>query len=111
MGRFGPAFLAYPNFDVYLIWNNSIVYSTTAAYLATRLAGAPRVRRGDAVPLKAAEVREVQKLLTERGYNVGKIDGVIGAQTRAAVKDMQMKLGLPADSYPDAALLARLQSG
>ncbi len=111
MGRFGPAFLAYPNFDVYLIWNNSIVYSTTAAYLATRLAGAPKVARGNAQPLSAADVREVQKLLAKRGYDVGAIDGVIGANTRAAVKDMQAKFGLPADSYPDQALLAKLQAG
>ena len=111
MGRFGPAFLAYPNFDVYLVWNNSIVYSTTAAYLATRLAGEPKVLRGHAVPLSAAEVREVQSLLAKRGYDVGKIDGIIGASTRAAVKDMQIKFGLPADSYPDAALLAKLQAG
>lgn len=111
MGRNGPAFLAYPNFDVYLVWNNSLVYSTTAAYLATRLAGAPRVQRGTAESLSAAEVREVQKLLNDRGYHVGEIDGVIGANTRAAVKDMQLKLGLPADSYPDATLLARLRAG
>ncbi len=111
MGRFGPAFLAYPNFDVYLIWNNSIVYSTTAAYLATRLAGAPKVSRGHAEPLSAGEVRQVQKLLADRGYEVGEIDGVIGANTRAAVKDMQVKLGLPADSYPDKALLAKLAAG
>ncbi len=111
MGRLGPAFLAYPNFDVYLIWNNSIVYSTTAAYLATRLAGAPKVARGSAVPLSAADVREVQKRLADRGYEVGEIDGVIGANTRAAVKDMQVKFGLPADSYPDKALLAKLQAG
>jgi hypothetical protein len=111
MGRLGPAFLAYPNFDAYLVWNNSIVYSTTAAYLATRLAGAPKVTRGSAVPLSPAEVRQVQELLAKRGYDVGKIDGVIGANTRAAIKDMQVKLGLPADSYPDKALLARLQTG
>lgn len=111
MGRLGPAFLAYPNFDVYLVWNNSIVYSTTAAYLATRLAGAPKVQRGSAVPLSAGEVRDVQSLLAKRGYDVGKIDGVIGANTRAAVKDMQIKFGLPADSYPDKALLAKLQAG
>ncbi len=111
MGRNGPAFLAYPNFDVYLVWNNSLVYSTTAAYLATRLAGAPKVQRGSAVSLSAAKVRQVQKLLAERGYDVGKIDGVIGALTRAAVKDMQIKLGLPADSYPDQALLSRLANG
>jgi lytic murein transglycosylase len=111
MGRNGPAFLAYPNFDVYLEWNNSLVYSTTAAYLATRLAGAGKVNRGTAVSLSAAEVRQVQQMLADRGYDVGKIDGVIGAATRAAVKDMQVKLGLPADSYPDKALLSRLASG
>ena len=39
MGRNGPAFLAFANFDVYLQWNSSLIYSTTAAYFATRLAG------------------------------------------------------------------------
>ncbi len=64
MGRNGPAFLAYPNFDVYLQWNSSLVYSTTAAYFATRLAGAPRVSAGaGAKPLSAAQVRQVQTLL------------------------------------------------
>jgi lytic murein transglycosylase len=112
MGRNGPAFLAYPNFDVYLQWNSSLVYSTTAAYFATRLAGAPEVSPGAGVtPLTAAEVREVQTLLTRRGYDVGKVDGVIGVLTRRAVKDVQLKFGLPADSYPDAALLARLRRG
>ena len=48
MGRLGPAFLAYPNFDVYLEWNQSLVYSTTAAYYATRLAGAPALNPGHA---------------------------------------------------------------
>jgi lytic murein transglycosylase len=109
MGRNGPAFLAYANFDVYLEWNHSLVYSTTAAYFATRLAGAPKVGGGAGVsPLSAAQVREVQTILRQRGYDVGKIDGVVGRLTRAAVKDMQLKLGLPADSYPDAALLAKL---
>src|SRR6185312_14465219 len=41
MGRNGPAFLAFHNFKVYLEWNQSLVYSTTAAYLATRIDGAP----------------------------------------------------------------------
>ena len=51
MGRFGPAFLAYDNFRVYLQWNNALVYSTTAAYLATRIAGAPALHRGNAPPI------------------------------------------------------------
>jgi lytic murein transglycosylase len=112
MGRNGPAFLAYPNFDLFIEWNNSLVYSTTAAYFATRLAGAPKVHRGSGTDLlDAAGVKEIQKLLQARGYDVGKIDGIIGLQTRAAVKDAQLRLGLPADSYPDRALLARLRAG
>jgi len=110
MGRKGPAFLAYHNFDVYLVWNKSLVYSTTAAYFATRLAGQPKVGTGaGAEVLSAGQVREVQKLLQSKGYDVGKIDGIIGSRTRAAVKDVQLKLGLPADSYPSGQLLTALR--
>jgi lytic murein transglycosylase len=112
MGRNGPAFLAYPNFTkVYLDWNNSLVYSTTAAYYATRLAGAPPLRRGNPEPFTAAETKQLQTLLARRGFDVGKIDGVIGAGTRDAIRSMQIKYGLPADGYPSHALLRALQRG
>ena len=112
MGRNGPAFLAYENFTTaYLKWNESLVYSTTAAYLATRIAGAPAVGKGRATvqSLSYQEIVDLQNRLTDKGFDVGKSDGKIGAGTRAAVKAEQLKLGLPADSYPDAELLARLQ--
>lgn len=111
MGRNGPAFLAYENFyRVYLEWNQSMVYTTTAAYLATRLAGAPRVSPGAGVtPLSIEAARELQTLLAGRGHDVGRIDGVIGAQTRAAVRAEQLRLGLPADGYPDQRLLSELR--
>ena len=110
MGRHGPAFLAYQNFQVYLQWNQSLVYSTTAAVLATRIAGAPAIARGNdtVAVLTLAEVKELQRALAKRGYLVGEIDGKLGSGTRAAVKAEQVKLGLPADGYPDAELLARL---
>jgi lytic murein transglycosylase len=113
MGRNGPAFLAYPNFRVYLEWNQSLIYATTAAYYATRLAGAPRFSpgRGEVSGLDFAQTRELQQLLTRRGYDVGKVDGIIGVQTRSAVRDVQRKLGMPADSYPTPELLARLRGG
>ncbi len=112
MGRFGPAFLVYPNFDVYLQWNNSLVYSTTAAYLATRIAGAPALHRGNPPPaLSFEQVKELQTLLVRDGYDVGKIDGFLGLKSRQAVKAMQLKFGLPADSYPTEDLLARLHAG
>ena len=104
--------LINPNFDTFTEWNNSLVYATTAAYFATRITGAGKVHRGSGADLLSVDgVKEVQKLLQARGYNVGKVDGIIGAQTRAAVKDVQLKLGLPADSYPDKTLLARFRSG
>ncbi len=114
MGRFGPSFLVYPNFQAYLKWNQSLVYSMTAAYYATRLAGAPAVRRGNGpVPpaLTSAQLLELQKLLVKHGYDVGEIDGKLGLATRAAVRKAQIKLGLPADSYPTAELLERLRRG
>jgi putative peptidoglycan binding protein/transglycosylase-like protein with SLT domain len=112
MGRFGPAFLVYKNFQVYLQWNNSLVYSTTAAYLATRIAGAPPLRRGSPpAELAFNDVRTLQTLLARAGYDVGTIDGFLGLKTRQAVKTMQVKFGLPADSYPTAELLARMRGG
>lgn len=112
MGRNGPAFLAYANFQVYLDWNRSLVYSTTAAYLATRLAGAPRVDpRGPVASLSIDQARQLQTILAGQGYDVGRIDGIIGLQTRVAVRAVQVQFGLPADGYPTAELLARLTGG
>src|SRR3984893_4234428 len=109
MGRMGPAFLAYPNFQAYTEWNNSLIYSTTAGYLAARIAGAPPMHRPPApvAQLPFAELRELQQYLVRAGFTVGKVDGVMGQQSRSAVKAMQIKYGLPADSWPTAELLAR----
>lgn len=113
MGRFGPAFMAYANFAAYTEWNNSLIYSTTAGYLASRIAGAPPMRRpaGQVAQLPFNELKQLQKLLVQAGFNVGKVDGVLGQQSRTAVKAMQIKYGLPADSWPTAELLARMRGG
>lgn len=111
MGRHGPAFLAYPNFfEVYLSWNQSLLYSTTAAYFATRLAGAPPVDRGNPDPgLDRSQMKVLQQILLSRGQDVGDVDGVLGAKTRAAVRREQQRLGIPADAWPTQALLERLR--
>lgn len=113
MGRFGPAFMAYANFAAYTEWNNSLIYSTTAGYLASRIAGAAPMRKPtQPVPqLPFRELKELQQLLVRAGFNVGKVDGVLGQQSRAAVKAMQIKFGLPADSWPTAELLSRMRGG
>ena len=111
MGRTGPAFLAYANFAAYTEWNNSLIYSTTAGYLASRIAGAPPMHRPAAgvAQLPFNGIKELQQLLVRAGFDVGKVDGVLGQQSRTAVKAMQIKYGLPADSWPTAELLARMR--
>jgi peptidoglycan hydrolase-like protein with peptidoglycan-binding domain len=64
---------------------------------------------GPVAQLPFNELRELQQLLVRAGFNVGKVDGVMGQQSRSAVKAMQIKYGLPADSWPTAELLARLR--
>ena len=110
MGRMGPAFLVYPNFQVYLKWNQSLVYSLTAAYFATRLAGEPPMHKGMGTPpppLNFEESKDLQQRLKPYGYS-GEIDGKLGQGTRSAIKAAQIKLGLPADSYPTLELLHKL---
>ena len=110
MGRNGPAFLAYPNFGVFLEWNQSLVYTVSAAYLATRINGAPKLERGNPGEiLSVDQTKALQALLRARGYDVGEIDGIIGSGTRAGVRAVQMELGLPADAWPTRDLLAQLQ--
>ena len=108
-GRRGPAFLAYPNFRVLLKWNQSFTYVLTAAYFGNRLEGAPVLDPGDPEPgLGRAQMKALQQKLRARGHDVGEIDGILGAGTRAAVQDVQKALGLPADGWPTVALLNRL---
>ena len=108
-GRKGPAFLAYPNFRVLFEWNKSFVYVTTAAYFATRLEGVQVYDAG--VPdagLTFEQMKALQEKLAALGYDVGKIDGILGAATRRAVQMEQARLGLAADAWPTIALLDQL---
>ncbi|MFT6647953.1 lytic murein transglycosylase [Pseudophaeobacter arcticus] len=108
-GHKGPAFLAYPNFDVYFEWNQSFTYVLTAAYFANRLEGASIYAAGKPEQgLAGAQMKQLQQKLQSLGYDVGKIDGILGAKTRAAVQREQQRLGLPADAWPTPALLNHL---
>ena len=111
MGRYGPAFLAYENFNVYLQWNQSLNYAITAAWLATRIDGAPPMQKPsrEIAVLSMEEAKELQRLLVKPGFDVGEIDGKVGAQTRAAVKSVQMELGFPADSFPTPDLIRAMR--
>jgi len=108
-GRKGPAFITYPNFNVYLEWNQSFIYTTSAAYFATRLAGAPPYERGNPEEgLSDEAMKQLQTKLQARGHDIGKIDGILGSGTRAAIQKEQLRLGMPADGWATQALLAAL---
>jgi lytic murein transglycosylase len=108
-GRKGPAFIAYPNFNIYLEWNQSFIYTTSAAYFATRLSGAEPYLKGNPEPgLDDGQMKALQTKLQAKGHDVGKIDGILGAGTRIAIQKEQLRLGLPADGWPTPALLSAL---
>ncbi len=108
-GRKGPAFMTYPNFNIYLEWNQSFIYTTSAAYFATRLAGAQPYERGNPEEgLSEEAMKQLQTKLNALGHDVGKIDGILGSGTRTAIQKEQQKLGLPADGWATQALLSAL---
>lgn len=108
-GRNGPAFLVYPNFNVFFEWNQSFIYVTTAAYFATRIEGAPVYNAGNPSPaLNDSQMKELQRKLEAQGHDVGGIDGILGEKTREAIQVEQERLGLPADAWPTTELLERL---
>ena len=108
-GRDGPAFLGFDNFRTLFDWNQSFTYVLTAAYFATRLQGAPPYDAGRAdAGLDNDQMIALQKRLQSLGHDVGKIDGILGAGTRAAVQAEQKRRGLPADGWPTKGLLDAL---
>jgi len=97
-GANGPVFLATPNFDAILHYNQSKKYGLAVGLLVERLRGHPGIQTAwptDDPGLSRAQVRDVQTRLNERGYDVGTPDGIPGARTRAAVQEEQRRAGLP----------------
>lgn len=74
-----------------------------------RVDAAGQVETLDAPALTNALVLAVQQGLAARGHDPGPRDGLIGPRTRAAVRDFQRAVGLPATGRIDFDLLDRLQ--
>jgi membrane-bound lytic murein transglycosylase B len=109
----GPALLVYHNFRAIMIWNRSILYAAAVGHLADRLEGeggfvTPRPEKE--VPLSRSEVMEIQQHLEKLGFGVGTPDGIVGPNTRNAIKGFQQYARLPADGFPTIDLLERLRS-
>jgi membrane-bound lytic murein transglycosylase B len=111
-GYRGPAFLVLDNFRAILKYNNSSSYAMAVGLLGDRFYGSGFIAGSwpkDDLPLSRSERVELQTLLSARNYDAGAADGIIGANTRKAIRSAQQALGWPADGYPTHKLLDQLR--
>jgi peptidoglycan lytic transglycosylase B len=108
----GPGFLMLHNFRVIMRYNPAEAYALAIGHLADRLRGGgpfvqhwPRYER----ILSRDERLELQQLLARRGYDVGERDGRLGAKTRAAIREFQVRNGRIPDGFASAVVLDQLR--
>ncbi|WP_433737298.1 lytic murein transglycosylase [Pseudomonas putida] len=112
-GYRGPAFLVLDNFRAILKYNNSSSYALAVGLLSQRFNGAGLISGTwpkDDLPLSRTERIELQNLLSAQNYDAGTADGIIGANTRKAIRNAQQSFGWPADGYPTHKLLEGLRN-
>jgi lytic murein transglycosylase len=113
-GRNGPAFLVFKNYDAAYSYNGADSYALAISLLSDRIRGRPGVQGEwptDDLPLSREQRRELQRLLTARGFDVGEPDGAVGALTRAAIKQIEARIGMPQTGRPGEKVLRALKSG
>jgi hypothetical protein len=113
-GRDGPAFLVFKNYDCAYSYNGADSYALAISLLSDRLRGRPGIQARwptDDPPLSRAERRELQRLLSGRGYDVGEPDGRVGQKTRDAIKDVEARIGMKRRGGPAARCWKRFGGG
>jgi lytic murein transglycosylase len=111
-GAYGPAFLALENFLVIKRYNMSDLYALFVGNLGDRIAGGTAFVTPwtDVQQLPAKSVEGIQESLQALGYNVAKIDGKAGMNTRSLIGAYQKANGLKIDCWPTEALLTHVRA-
>jgi lytic murein transglycosylase len=111
-GAAGPAFLIFPNHMVIRRYNNSTAYALSIGLLADRISGMGPLSAAWPVepPLSTDDRVGAQKALAALGFDPGSADGVIGINTRVALRAWQKAKGLPADAHLTQALSQQLRA-
>src|SRR5690606_36122275 len=104
-------FLTYNNFRTTLVWNRSNYYAISVGHLADRFVGGPAIQHmpEEERALSREEVIELQEILNSLDFDTGTPDGILGSQTRAAVRDFQAQNGLPTDGHASYDILTTLR--
>jgi len=113
-GARGPAFVMVNNFRVLMKYNPAEAYALAIGHLADRIRGGePLVQPWprDEPPISRSERIELQQRLAALGHDVGEADGILGARTRAAIRNFQARTGLVPDGFANGKLLERLRRG
>ena len=107
-GHKGPKILIFKNFDVIKKYNNSTSYALAVTSFAhalnERTAITAEWPRTDKL-LSLTDRVSAQKKLKELGYKLGLIDGVIGPNSRKAIREWQKDVGIPEDGYLEKNIL------
>jgi lytic murein transglycosylase len=110
-GAHGPAFLALENFMVIKRYNMSDLYALFVGDLADRIGGAGTFEApwGEVRQLSSRGIEEIQERLQARGYDIAKVDGKAGMNTRALIGAYQDASRLKVDCWPSEAVLGHLR--
>lgn len=111
-GAAGPLFLTFPNHMAIRRYNNSTSYALGVGTLAESFSGDGQLVRPwpYETPLSLADRKAAQEALGKLGFDAGVPDGVVGVNTRAALRGWQKARGLPADGYLSLDMIRRLRA-
>jgi lytic murein transglycosylase len=111
-GAKGPLFLLFPNHFAIRKYNNSLAYALGVGMLADSFLGSGGVVRPwpQEQPLALVDRMTAQRALNALGFNAGTPDGVVGMNTRTALRAWQKARGLVADGYLSPEMVQKLKA-
>lgn len=106
-GGYGPSFLVLENYKVIRRYNMSDLYAVFVGNLADRIAGGGDFITpwGGTGPQKTRNIEEIQQRLMALGYDVEKVDGKVGSNTRKVIGLYERANNLKVDCWPSDAVL------
>ena len=111
-GATGAAFMIFNNFAVIERYNVADAYVIGVGHLSDLLVGGPPIKaswpRGYA-PLSFKEKKEMQRRMIRKGFELEKVDGIIGPNTINAIRAYQTSVGVTPDGFPSQNLLKLLR--